>query len=187
MIYNILSCSTATNSSPSKLSKYTLNKAIIDVDFAKIEQAFIYHYTGGFMYIWSKFNTIAMSLKLKPNLRRLPTMTKKEIKIQKALGTLSYKEWMKLKGIIFDDSELNNYNKQSPFIKWWYFPLPRGKKVSCRVKTITINSIEHYPVADGYIDELYNSMAWRKWTEEEFAREIIKQCYSCMSLETIDH
>lgn len=96
-------------------------------------------------------------------------MTKKEISIQIALGTLPFKEWMKLQGIILKN-------------KWWYFPVPENYLQS--KETIIDN---HYPVADAYIDDLQYSMAWRGWSEEEFAKEIIKQCYECMSLETIDY
>ena len=109
-----------------------------------------------------------------PNLRRLPsfTMTKKEVEIQKALGTLLYKEWMKIYNILFEN-------------KWWYFPIPKTMK--CGDKTITIDNIEYYPVADGYIDDLQYSMVHNKWSEEHFAKEVIAQCYSCMGMETIDH
>ena len=100
-------------------------------------------------------------------------MTKKEIEIQRALGTLPYKEYMKLRGILFENS-------------WWYFPI--GNNVKCSMScTVTINNREHYPVADGYIIDLHYSMAWREWTEKKFAKEIIYQCYQCMSLEAIDH
>lgn len=119
----------------------------------------------------------------------LMSMTQKEISVQKALGTLPFREWMKLRGVIlFDD--------------WWYFPILGCKQylmadplttedieryrkqypdptIAIR-KMITINNIEYYPIADGYITDLQYSMAWNKWTEEEFAREIIAQCYACI-------
>lgn len=110
-----------------------------------------------------------------PNLRRLPssTMPIKEIEIQKALGTLPYKEWMKIYNILFEN-------------KWWYFPIP--KDIKCRPdKTITIDNIEHFPIADTYIDDLQYSMSHNNWSEEHFAEEIIAQCYSCMGLMEIDH
>lgn len=97
-------------------------------------------------------------------------MTEKEIDIQKALGTLPFREWMKLKGIILKN-------------KWWYFPIPEGRGVRSKVIPLLPG---HYPVHDEYIDDLQYSMAWNKWTEEEFAKEIIASCYECMSLETID-
>jgi len=100
-------------------------------------------------------------------------MTDTEIEIQIALGTLPYKEYMKLQGIIFKND-------------WWYFPIPKAspRRLYHKHKTTIIDDAKHYPVADEYIEDLYYSMAWRNWTEEEFAREIIAQCYSCM--ENID-
>ena len=101
-------------------------------------------------------------------------MTKKEIKTQIALGTLPFREWMKLKGIILKN-------------KWWYFPVPKGARCYLQSKMITIDDVKYYPIHDDYINDLQYSMAWNKWTEEEFAKEIIVQCYACMGLETIDH
>lgn len=189
MIRNISLYTTASNSPTGKLSKHTLNKAIdlVSVDFAKVERAFIYYYPGGLMSIWNEFNSTAMLLKPKPNLRRSQTMTKKEIEIQKALGTLPYKEWMKLKGIIFDDNDINSKNRLSKDIIWWYFPIEKGMRSRYAAHIVTIDNFKYYPVADAYIEDSYHSMAWRKWSEEELAKEIIAQCYSCMSLENIDH
>ena len=167
-------------SSTPPLTRASLNKAIsmLGADFAKAKAT---------TAVWGKLNFqwIQMSLFTlptpSPNLRCLPatTMTKKEIEIQKALGTLPYKEWMKIKGILFE-------NKIESKISWWYFPIP--KTMECKSsETIPIDGIEHFPVADGYIDDLQHSMNWNKWSEEEFAIEIITQCYSSMSLMEIDH
>ena len=100
-------------------------------------------------------------------------MTEKELKIQRALGTLPFKEWMKLKGIILKN-------------KWWYFPILKEVRRRDSKSFAIINNIKHYPVHDEYIDDLQYSMAWNNWSEEEFAKEVIATCYECMSLETID-
>jgi len=97
-------------------------------------------------------------------------MTNNEIKSQIALGTLPFKEWMKLKGIILKN-------------KWWYFPILK----EARYKKVITALPGHYPVHDEYITDLQYSMAWNNWSEEKFAKEVITQCYACMSLETIDH
>lgn len=104
-------------------------------------------------------------------------MTIKEIEIQRALGTLPYAEWMKLQGII-----LRN--------EWWYFPVSISQKVHWAITLITINKIKHYPVHAAYIIDLHHSMTYHPVeirTEEELAKEIISQCYTCMGMETIDH
>lgn len=177
------------------LTKAILNKAIsmLNANFAKMNTTItasgvstgqagkMIHNFNSMFWGQSKLNLqwVQMSLSTSPfptpNLRRLPstTMTKKEIEIQKALGTLPYKEWMKIHHILFEN-------------KWWYFPIP--KAMECKSsKTIAIDGIEHYPVADGYIDDLQHSMNGNNWSEEHFAEEIIIQCYSCMSLMEIDH
>lgn len=164
------------------------NTTILSVDFAKIERAVVSlgisinqadKNLRPFNVLWQHGNSWFQNwIKPKPtlnlNLRRLPssTMTTKEIKIQKALGTLPYKEWMKIYNILFEG-------------EWWYFPIPKTMK--CKDKTITIDNIDHYPVADGYISDLQYSMAHNRWSEEHFAKEIIAQCYSCMGLMEIDH
>ncbi len=182
----------STASSVSKLSKHTLNKAIdlISVDYIEVELRVAVFYgihSAILLNSWHKFRSMTISFKPKLNLRRTKKqiMTKKEIEIQKALGTLSYKEWMKIKGIIFDDTIpcKNNLSVKS----WWYFPILEEHHCRAVHSIVTINDTEYYPVADGYIDDLYHSMAWRKWSEEKFADEIISQCYSCMSLQDIDH
>ena len=165
-------------------------KVMLSVDFAKAEATIASFGISinqanknfrSFSILWHHGSSSWYQNWIKPtptpnsNLRRLPssTMTTKEIKIQKALGTLPYKEWMKIYNILFEN-------------EWWYFPIPKDMK--CRDKsTITIDNIEHYPVADGYIDDLQHSMSHNKWSEEHFAEEIIAQCYSCMRIETIDH
>ena len=165
------------------------NTTILSVDFAKVELAVAsfgisinqanksLRYFNVFRQYGSGWdqNWIKPKPTPNPNLRRLPssTMTIKEIKIQKALGTLPYKEWMKIYNILFES-------------EWWYFPILKTMKCGDN-KTITIDNIEHYPVADGYIDDLQHSMSHNKWSEEHFATEIITQCYSCMGLMEIDH
>ena len=112
-------------------------------------------------------------------------MTDAEVKIQKALGTLPYKEYMKLGGIIY----LNG---------WWYFPGPfaveripwnivsiydieHGLQISdSHVRIVRIDNHNYFPVADGYIDDLYYSLLHNNWTEEHYANELIKLCYQCM-------
>lgn len=105
-----------------------------------------------------------------PNVRRPKPndMTIKEIKIQEALGTLPFREYMKREGMLFENN-------------WWYFPIPKTMKVR-ESKTVTIDDQEHYPVADSYIEDLQYSMNWNKWSEETFANEVIKQCYQCMGM-----
>lgn len=190
-------CTTTMFNAPPQppLTRASLNKAIsmLGVDFAKAKATIALlgvstsqagKMLSNFNSIYSRqmkinFQWIQMSLFAltpSPNLRRLPssTMTKKEIEIQKALGTLPYKEWMKIHNILFEN-------------KWWYFPIPKTMKCNDKTKTKTIDNIEHYPVADGYIDDLQHSMSHNKWSEEHFATEIIAQCYSCMVFMEIDH
>lgn len=93
-------------------------------------------------------------------------MTLKEVQIQKALGTLPFREWMKLKGILFHNN-------------WWHFPI-LNNKIYLKAKIVIINGAVYFPVADNYIDDLQYSMAWHNWTEDQFATEIIKQCYQCI-------
>ncbi|KKL86693.1 hypothetical protein LCGC14_1942170 [marine sediment metagenome] len=186
------SYTTASNTPPSTLTRQRLKKfiSIIGVDFVKAEaivavtvdirqaNKILHLYNNVFHNSTLQFEWLRMSFCMKPkptpNVRRSKPndMTRAEIKIQKALGTLPFREWMKIKGILFENS-------------WWYFPI--GDNVKCNPsKTVTINNREHYPVADGYIEDLQHSMSWNNWSEEKFADEIIIQCYQCMGMENID-
>lgn len=101
-------------------------------------------------------------------------MTKKEILVQKALGTLPYKEWMKLHyyKILFKDN-------------WWYFPIDRYSYLHKAPEIITLRHRGYYPVSNRHIDNLYRLMAGNKWTEKKFAEKVIKQCYLCICTQTL--
>ncbi len=171
-------CYTKKNLKNDTASVHIFNRTIdlVGFDFGKAEEAVVTFWVTSI-----KLNNSWNFSERKAYRTMLPTslsffdnrMTKKEIEIQIALGTLSYKKYMEAKGILYENG-------------WWYFLIP--KHLKCKAsKTLIINNQEHYPVAGGYIYDVSHSSAHNGYTEERLADEIISQCYSCMSLERADH
>ncbi|KKM68381.1 hypothetical protein LCGC14_1461420 [marine sediment metagenome] len=189
-------CTTATTSPTSPLTKQHLKKftSIISVDFAKAESAIIGSVFGVSVYkankmlhvfnrkFRTKLSFAWMQMTMLNFQRPMPTsdircskpgdMAKEEKVMQEALGTLPFREYMKRRGVLFENG-------------WWYFPIPKAMKCTI-TNNVIIDNQEYYPVADSYIEDLQYSMSWNNWSEEKFAKTVIGQCYSCMGLQIND-
>lgn len=144
-------------------------KNIIDVDFHQAELALLARSNNKSFWIqWHMENYNTPSLNLCYTQKQ--TMTKKEIDIQIVLGTLPFKEWMKIKGIVQWD---NNGCLE------WRFPLPEGGGEKWWAKLFSSTSRAAF-LDDSYIEHLYNiiGLGHSEWSEEELAKEIIKECYA---------
>lgn len=80
-----------------------------------------------------------------------------EIKVQKALGTLSYKTYLQLLGIIYVNDT-------------WYFPLVPSK---------------YYPVTNKYIQYIVSqiSLVYTNINSKDFAKALAIRSYSCIAAE----
>ncbi len=116
-------------------------------------------------------------------------MNRKEKEIQKALGTLPVKEFVKdyakLQGVLFIDD-------------WWYFPLnghnPSDTKLTeeNHKSVEIIGDVKYFKIADSYIDDFLYSMThahgrYFLCRGQKLAGEVIKLIYVCIAAEGIDH
>lgn len=107
-------------------------------------------------------------------------MTKKEIEIQTALGTMTYIHWLILYGIVFKEEEST-----------WYFPiLPKYKGKLRYIVSIgddhheTYYTISHITIKHMYKHRYYSGkVSWPGegelvyWTEKQIAEKIIENVY----------
>ena len=117
-------------------------------------------------------------------------MTRKEVEIQTALGTLSYRKWMELYGIKYEDDSDK-----------WFFPilLKYADKLPRIVSIVPIDDRVYYTIFDIVIRHIHkyryygkagNNKMWpeesKHWTEKRVAEEVIKNVYKDV-ITTFDH
>ena len=114
-------------------------------------------------------------------------MTKKEVEIQTALGTLSYKKWMELYDIKYEDDS-----------NTWFFPI-LSKYAGELPRIVSIDDRTYYTISDivirhihkyRYYSKARNNEMWpeesKHWTEKRIAEEVIKNIYEDVII-TFDH
>lgn len=95
-------------------------------------------------------------------------LTKKEVEIQIALGTLSYKKWLEFYGVLY----------RKKYIDMWYFPviIPFGPSHE-RISSLPGHTGVYYTITNDTIEDVYETEKCAMCDEKAIALSIIDTIY----------
>ena len=98
-------------------------------------------------------------------------LTKKEVEIQTALGTLSYKKWMEFYGVLYRKKYIDGYYM-------WYFPviMPFGPPHPRMSSLLEYPGI-YYIISNDTIERVYKTEKCKIHDEKAIALSIIDTIY----------